>query len=868
MHSSTSSKHSQRSMVSSISESDNKYKKIAKQLVKEREELKQQIGGLSRERDELRHQIAGLRRDFDAKFRENNDKFETVIKQYQSKSKSGNTEQLQAKIDDLTKELDACQKLFNSATKEIQRLNSADKSKKIKQLELENSQLKANLELLTSQNNDNTNNNENSVKQLNEKLFILTQQLNQQKEQIEKDKQHYSSLIVSLEKDKKKIIDSVNEEKKLALQKMEADNSDIVRKLTDSKKEIEDNLNKIIRTRDNNIVELKNNLDVLQKESSNNITWLKNNQTKELEALNKEHETKLNSVNYTWNYKYEELKKETEAKLLSQNNKLTSQYDTTTNTLLQQLRDMTTKLEASEREQKKMTEQQNEFHNQKEKEFADKLKEHIDIVRKDFAHRYETKFREFEDQHLKDLKIIGETDDTNKVLTEQMTNLRENMNRINENTKTVNNQYITSLNKQKEGFELELNNREKIINALKNSLTKLQEESMDRINSLERKVKLDQEEIKDITDKYNAVRKELGKVEQTILDYKTETIKSKEFVDKITEKIRTLKDEKETMEKNLRKIISDRETDIAVFRQQVKDCDNKDIQIAELHSQLQNINFTHRETLNKLIKEHASERKELKDLQNKQMQFESQTAEIERLRQLSAKARVEFSNIENSLQEEHRKQLQTAVNEIKQWKNKVLDIETSIHDLKIRHLKEIEECKKLPHQERTRIEKIDKENLELKAQLDRSEKRFMDLNFEFTTATNAIKHKIEEVKAKEEELKVKEREINNAPPKLLDPMIKKDRDNALGELKRQRVDLTKVKEELVIVTQKLQIAEQTVKDILKEKDVILSNQNEVKATLLANLNQQQTVYEKDLAEKNNRIRELEQMMFKKKDIIE
>ena len=106
---------------------------------------------------------------------------------------------------------------------------------------------------------------------------------------------------------------------------------------------------------------------------------------------------------------------------------------------------------------------------------------------------------------------------------------------------------------------------------------------------------------------------------------------------------------------------------------------------------------------------------------------------------------------------------------------------------------------------------------------------------------------------KELELKNKEEFIKNAPPKLLDPSIKRARDEAFANLRQTKLELAKVKEENINITDKLNTAENIVKELVKEKELLLKTQSEIKQSFVNNLNQLQT----DIKAKTERITYLE-----------
>ena len=144
-----------------------------------------------------------------------------------------------------------------------------------------------------------------------------------------------------------------------------------------------------------------------------------------------------------------------------------------------------------------------------------------------------------------------------------------------------------------------------------------------------------------------------------------------------------------------------------------------------------------------------------------------------------------------------------------------------------------------------------------------SEKKLASLQIEYAQNIGAIRNRQEHLKEREEELKKNEKLIRDATPRLLDPSIKKARDEALANLRQAKIELTKVREEANEINQKLFVAEGIVRDMEKEKKLIIKSQTELKETFVNNLNQQQEKHEKELAEKSERIKELEKLLTEK-----
>ncbi|MBS0628375.1 MAG: hypothetical protein JSS09_09210, partial [Verrucomicrobia bacterium] len=111
----------------------------------------------------------------------------------------------------------------------------------------------------------------------------------------------------------------------------------------------------------------------------------------------------------------------------------------------------------------------------------------------------------------------------------------------------MNNQFVASLNKQKETAEEEISRRDNIINAQERQLKKIADESLDRINSLERKYKLIVDENKDYIDKISQMKTSSDQKTLALETTKAEVQRLREIADKLVEKTKQLENEKDSL---------------------------------------------------------------------------------------------------------------------------------------------------------------------------------------------------------------------------------------------------------------------------------------------------------------------------------
>jgi hypothetical protein len=128
-----------------------------------------------------------------------------------------------------------------------------------------------------------------------------------------------------------------------------------------------------------------------------------------------------------------------------------------------------------------------------------------------------------------------------------------------------------------------------------------------------------------------------------------------------------------------------------------------------------------------------------------------------------------------------------------------------------------------------------------------------------------------EFAAKERELVERERKVieevkklkKNPPTRLVDPSLKKSRDDALGKIRTQRVEINQLKADILQLNDRIKLAETVVTERDREKKAIIENNRDVKQGFVNTLNQNSAVHKRELEKKDDRIRELEQLLMSK-----
>lgn len=129
----------------------------------------------------------------------------------------------------------------------------------------------------------------------------------------------------------------------------------------------------------------------------------------------------------------------------------------------------------------------------------------------------------------------------------------------------------------------------------------------------------------------------------------------------------------------------------------------------------------------------------------------------------------------------------------------------------------------------------------------------------------------QELAKKEKELGEREQRVieeikkikKNPPTRLLDPSLKKSRDEALAKIRSQRVEITELQTSIVQLKDRLKLAESVVAERDREKQYIVENNKDVKQSFVNTLNQTTVVHKRELEKKDKRIQELESLLMSK-----
>lgn len=294
-----------------------------------------------------------------------------------------------------------------------------------------------------------------------------------------------------------------------------------------------------------------------------------------------------------------------------------------------------------------------------------------------------------------------------------------------------------------------------------------------------------------------------------------------------------------------------------------KDLEAKNREVQKLQEDIVSVKNSYGGFLANINAENKSKDDEIKFLRDKITEYQVQEARM-----------AELSNTVGVLQNSHRVTLEKIAEEKKsegdKMAKKVFELERKLAErdqdmekIKQEYNKKLTDMTKIPQECKTKMEEYEKENGKLSVQLEASEKKLYSLQAEYAQILANVRSKQEHLREREEELKKAERTFREAPPRLMDPSIRKARDDALANLRQAKIELTKTKDDTIQVTQKLAVAEGLIKDLEREKHLILKSQSDLKETFVNNLNHQQEKHEREMTSKNERIKELEIMLTEK-----
>jgi len=162
------------------------------------------------------------------------------------------------------------------------------------------------------------------------------------------------------------------------------------------------------------------------------------------------------------------------------------------------------------------------------------------------------KEKELRDLKLRKEKEVGELQDINSRLKEQLEQISLNFKKLQETTNNLSSQFILNINKQKETLEKQIQDKEQIIQESKRHISRLESEAMEKLNTFERKININQEEKKEFLTKIEKLKEETISLEKENVSLRDEHKKQFGVFIQQEETIKKILLEKELYEKRLK----------------------------------------------------------------------------------------------------------------------------------------------------------------------------------------------------------------------------------------------------------------------------------------------------------------------------
>jgi chromosome segregation ATPase len=336
-----------------------------------------------------------------------------------------------------------------------------------------------------------------------------------------------------------------------------------------------------------------------------------------------------------------------------------------------------------------------------------------------------------------------------------------------------------------------------------------------------------------------------------------------QHIKKLNDQIFKLKQNFTTTMNSLSREKSQKDTELIRLRENAKTIEQKEAQIVNLNNNITNMQQTYKNTLNAITAQNKKNNEELEKLRRKSVPNKDQTAQIVELTSQLAMMKKKFIEALNVEKDKSKDKIADLEKKMETAGSNAMKMAQKFEQMKLDHLRQIQKATSLPSTQQEEFNKLKEERKLMEQRLKNTTLKLEKLQFEFASASAIIKVKNEEIEKRTKHLEQEEERIRTEPPRLLDPMFKEGRDRAMQDLRKTRVELNGVKEQVLELTQKLHIAEGIVEDQSKEKTMIKNSQVELKRTFVDNLNRQQTAHEKELARKDERIKDLEKLLMSK-----
>ena len=299
--------------------------------------------------------------------------------------------------------------------------------------------------------------------------------------------------------------------------------------------------------------------------------------------------------------------------------------------------------------------------------------------------------------------------------------------------------------------------------------------------------------------------------------------------------------------------LKNRKDEIASLQVKAKDVFEKEAKIKELIDRITSISQQYQRGLDIMTAESKKEKEEINRLSMKQSIYEQQSNELVHVKEVLESLKLTYDKINSKLAQEKRVEVENATRMVSVMKEEVKEMKEMVEKIKHDCVVKIVEARKMPKEGIEKIEKYEIENKRLENILEASEKKISSLQSEMMQIIANTNAKNVFLQHKEDEIRRMEEGVRNAQPKLLDPSLRRDRDDALATLRQAQIELNITKEEVMQLSENVQISDKSIQDMAVEKQNLCKVQDDLNRTL----NTMQRRHERDLGGRDQRIRELE-----------
>lgn len=893
-----------RSTLSKQSQSrpDPDYDKKVKKLEKDKEKLKRKLIKYS---DELKRRVSGSR-EIQSRLDMLTDERDQLIyelEQQTQKKKSNNStvKQLEKTIISLRERLTVQQQKHDQSM-DVAKSHFTSHEKKLKE----------------------------EIGELNNKVSLLSNELEQEKKVISQLRDSYKSERVNMRKsydqEKQQELNNILSEKHRIISTLEHKLHDALETIEQNRKKHELELRQVHlniyndrERNDREVTKIKASLgDAIERERQQMQDRLSNIQNKHAKAIN-------------------ELKQQhaKELKLINDNSEKVRQQ------ALNAVTNRDTALETLKHEYKLELQKLEEKYKEREKNHEKNLSNQLADYKHDLHSQFEEKEKTIQlkaDARVEESSCrLGEMTDRYEKLRQDAEHLKTMVGRLKESNKTINQQFIHNLNKQNKTNTQIVQEKDKRINELERELkkitvqvsNKLEQKEQDILTSHQKIAELSQVNTKLLSD-LNAVKieeKQIENLQSTIetikkefvtklqqesdkvmsvthsmmeikaqlesernrnnLLYKENSFLRKQLIDKVRELTKEFNNEVSGLQEKLEK----KDEDIKNLENQIRSQRSTVMQelttsrsrISSLSTELDNVNNKLREQVREnkdktiLVSQLTEELKGIADSHKDEMQgLNKQISTVAEEKNILliqlTKAHAAIDHIKTQTEKLKKNFLENINNE----STKYVDLhrlyeksEETIKDLKndIYSLKEQLNMSKV---ENAKLTDVDKRCKEIKRDYDKLTLQNKDYESRISSLIDKVRsltssadtaREYKERCEKQTEMLHKMKKDMLVPK--VDMNIKKSRDEALLMLRRQKKEIEKLTAKNAQLMDDIKQRDQILSSKSNEMTTMSTSHDDIKANFIKTLNEQSESHREELAMRDKRIRELEELMMHK-----